>query len=65
MPVGSTQPSWSEAIAVGFKARFPFGFEREFNQRLAGSVGQGGNAQWPLLRRPSRIWESIPRGIGF
>lgn len=37
---GSTR---SEAIAVGFKARFPFGFQRAFNQRLARSIRQGWN----------------------
>ncbi len=46
-----TGATWSEAIAVGFKARFPFGFKRQLDQRLAGSVGHGGNAQWPLFAR--------------
>ena len=50
-----TGASRSEAITVGFKARFPFGFEREFDQRLASSVSHSGNAQRPLFRRRARF----------
>jgi len=33
----------TKAIAVGFKAGFPFGFERGFDQRLACPIGHHGN----------------------
>ena len=46
-----TGASWSKAIAVGFKARFPFGFQGVFDQRLAGSFSDSGDAQSPLLGR--------------
>src|SRR6266542_1490294 len=43
---GSTR---SKAIAVGFKAGLPFGFESRFDQTLACPVSHHGNAQGPVL----------------
>lgn len=44
-------PSRSKAVAVGFKARFPCGFERGFGQGLERTVCYHGEAEGPLLGR--------------
>ena len=42
-------PARSKAIAVGFKARFPFGFEHGFGQGWERTVCHHGDAEGPLL----------------
>src|SRR5215813_15602411 len=51
-----TGPARSEAVAVGGKACFPFGFEHTVGQRLEGAVVYGGNphSTLPLLLSP--LW---------
>jgi hypothetical protein len=42
--------AWAEARAVGGTARFPFGVEGAFDQRVAGSIGHGRHAQGSVFR---------------
>src|SRR5919201_2384472 len=43
-----TGSAWAKAIAVGFKAGFPFGFERRLDQGLARTIRHDGDASRPL-----------------
>jgi len=52
--------AWAEARALGGKARFPCGFERQVAPRLARAVDYGGNAQGPVLRRRGRVGNPPP-----
>jgi hypothetical protein len=42
--------SRATALALGFELRFPFRFERLFDQALLGPIRDGWNAQWALLQ---------------
>src|SRR5262249_51714521 len=65
-----TGPARSEAVAVGGKACFPFGFEHTVGQRLAGAVVDGGDtegarAHWgPRLGGRGRVWWGYPTASG-
>src|SRR5262245_60209003 len=41
----------AKAVAVGFEARLPFGFQGAFDKGVAGSIGHGWNAERSLVRR--------------
>src|SRR5262249_61637547 len=49
----------AKAIAVRFKSRFPFRFQRRFDQSLTRPVAYHGDAQWTQLRRV-RLWYPDP-----
>src|SRR5262249_59142510 len=42
---------WAKAVAVGFEARLPFGFQGAFDKGVAGSIGPGRGAERSLVRR--------------
>jgi hypothetical protein len=46
-----TGSAWATAIAVRSKARFPFGFERVCDHRLACASRPRGEAQGPFVGR--------------
>ena len=52
-----TGAPWPEPVGIGFKARFPFGFEGEFGQMLPRTLNHDGNPQGTLLAFP-RLWYS-------
>ena len=54
-----TGPARSEAVAVGGKACFSFGFEHTVGQRLEGAVVYGGDTQRPHVVGP-RFWYPYP-----
>lgn len=41
----------AKALAVGFEARLPFGFQGAFHEGVAGSLGHGWDAERSLFRR--------------
>ena len=48
--IGAGAPG-AKAIAVGFEARLPCGFQGAFNEGVTGSIGHGWDAARSLLRR--------------
>ena len=68
-----TRASWSKAVAVGFKDRFPWGFYGEFRQGLPRAFHHGWNTQWPFSSLPGLgiqilrtvvVAYGLPSGLG-